>query len=135
MPQPALMNLKVLLPFQIFADKTGVSRIVAETREGSFGLLPHRLDCVAALAPGILTYQLGAQAEVYMAVDEGVLIKTGLNVLISVRNAIGGTDLGQLHAAVEREFLHLNEREQSVRSVMAKMESDFISRLAEFHRE
>jgi len=135
MPQPALMSLKVLLPFQIVADKTGVSRIVAETREGSFGLLPHRLDCVAALAPGILIYQLGAQAEVYMAVDEGVLVKTGLGVLISVRNAIGGTDLGQLHEAVEREFLHLNEREQSVRSVMSKMESDFISRLAEFHRE
>ena len=135
MPQPALMNLKVLLPFEIFADKTGVSRIVAETREGSFGLLPHRLDCVAALAPGILTYQIGAQAEVYDAVDEGVLVKTGPDVLISVRNAIGGTDLGQLHAAVEREFLHLNEREQNVRSVMAKMESDFISRLAEFHRE
>jgi F-type H+-transporting ATPase subunit epsilon len=135
MPQPALMNLKVLLPFQIFADRTGVSRIVAETREGSFGLLPHRLDCVAALAPGILTYQLGAQAEVYVAVDEGVLIKTGLDVLISVRNAIEGMDLAQLHAAVEREFLHLNEREQSVRSVMAKMETDFISRLAEFHRE
>ena len=53
----APMNLKVLLPFQIFAEKTGVSRIVAETREGSFGLLPHRLDCVAALAPGILTYE------------------------------------------------------------------------------
>ena len=135
MPQPALMNLKVLLPFEIFADKTGVSRIVAETREGSFGLLPHRLDCVAALAPGILIYQIGGQAEVYMAVDEGVLVKNGMDVLVSVRNAIGGTDLGQLHAAVEREFLHLNEREQSVRSVMAKMESDFISRLAEFHRE
>jgi F-type H+-transporting ATPase subunit beta len=51
------MNLKVLLPFQVFAEKAGVSRIVAETREGSFGLLPHRLDCVAALVPGILTYQ------------------------------------------------------------------------------
>jgi F-type H+-transporting ATPase subunit epsilon len=129
------MNLKVLLPFEIFADQAGVSRIVAETREGSFGLLPHRLDCVAALAPGILTYQLGSAAAVYLAVDEGVLVKTGLNVLISVRNAIGGTDLAQLHAAVEREFLHLDEREQNVRSVMAKMESDFISRLAEFHRE
>ena len=135
MPQPALMNLKVLLPFEIFADKTGVSRIVAETREGSFGLLPHRLDCVAALAPGILIYQLGAQAEAYMAVDEGVLVKTGLDVLVSVRNAIGGADLGQLRAAVDREFLSLNEREQSVRSVMAKMETDFIRRIAEFHRE
>jgi len=135
MPQPALMNLKVLLPFEIFLDKAGVSRIVAETSEGSFGLLPHRLDCVAALAPGILVYQLETDAEVYIAVDEGVLVKTGLNVLVSVRNAIGGADLGQLHAAVEREFLHRNEREQTVRSVMAKMESDFISRLAEFHRD
>ena len=135
MQQPALMTLKLLLPFRIFADKTGVSRIVAETLEGSFGLLPHRLDCVAALVPGILTYEDEAEGEVYVAVDAGVLVKTGLDVLVSVRNAIAGTDLGQLHAAVEREFLNLDEQEQSVRSVMAKMESDFIRRVAEFHHE
>ena len=135
MSQATNMNLKVLLPFGIFAEKTGVSRIVAETREGSFGLLPHRLDCVAAITPGILIYEIEAEDEVYVAVDEGVLVKTGLDVLVSVRNAIGGTDLGQLRKAVEREFLNLNEREQNVRSVMAKMESGFIRRFAEFHRE
>ena len=135
MQQPALMSLKVLLPFGIFAEKAGVSRIVAETREGSFGLLPHRLDCVAALAPGILIYENEAEGEVCVAIDEGVLVKTGLDVLVSVRNAIGGTDLGQLRETVEREFLNLNEREQSVRAVMAKMESGFIRRLAEFHHE
>jgi len=133
--QPTLMHLKVLLPFQIFAEKSGVSRIVAETRKGSFGLLPHRLDCVAALAPGILIYENESEGEVYVAVDEGVLVKTGLDVFVSVRNAIGGTDLGQLREAVEREFMNLNKREQDVRSVMAKMESGFISRLAEFHHE
>jgi F-type H+-transporting ATPase subunit epsilon len=111
MPQPTLMHLKILLPFGIFAEKSGVSRIVAETREGSFGLLPHRLDCVAALAPGILTYEIEGEGEVYAAVDEGVLVKTGLDVLVSVRNAIGGTDLGQLHALVEKEFLNLDEPE------------------------
>ena len=129
------MNLKVLLPFRIFAEKAGVSRIVAETRAGSFGLLPRRLDCVAALAPGILIYENDAEGEVFMAVDEGVLIKTGPNVFVSVRNALCGTDLSQLREAVEREFLTLNEREQSVRAVMAKMESDFISRLAGFQHE
>jgi F-type H+-transporting ATPase subunit epsilon len=130
---PTLMNLKVLLPFRIFAEKTGVSRIIAETREGSFGLLPHRLDCVAALAPGILIYETEAEGEVCVAVDAGVLVKTGLDVFVSVRNAIGGTDLGQLREAVEREFLNRDEREQGVRSVLAKMESGFIRRMVNFH--
>ncbi len=130
-----LMNLKVLLPFQIFAEKTGVSRIVAETRQGAFGLLPHRLDCAAALTPGILIYETDADGEVYLAVDEGVLVKTGPDVRVSVRRALRGTDLGSLRAAVEREFLTLDEHEQNVRSVMAKMESGFIRRFAEFQHD
>jgi F-type H+-transporting ATPase subunit epsilon len=129
------MNLKVLLPFQVFAEKTGVSRIVAETCEGSFGLLPHRLDCVAALTPGILIYQTETEGEVFLAVDEGILVKAGTEVLVSVRRASGGTDLGQLHTLVEKEFLTLDEREKSVRSVMTKLESGFLSRLAAFHHE
>ena len=133
--QPTSMTLKVLLPFQVFAEKTNVSRIVGETREGSFGILPRRLDCVAALAPGILIYENEIEGEVYLAVDEGVLIKTGLDVLVSVRNAIAGTDLGKLRDSVEREFLNLDKREQSVRSALAKMESGFIRRLAEFHHD
>ena len=133
--QPARMNLKILLPFKIFAEKTGVVRIVAETRAGSFGLLPHRLDCVAALAPGVLVFETAAEGEVCMAVDEGVLVKTGADVLVSVRNAIGGTDLGKLRAAVEQEFLNLDEQEKSVRSVLAKLESGFIHRFAAFHHE
>jgi F-type H+-transporting ATPase subunit epsilon len=129
------MTLKVLLPFQVFAEKSGVSRIVAETREGSFGLLPHRRDCVAALAPGILTYETEADGEVFVAVDEGVLVKTGADVLVSVRRALGGKDLGQLRAAVTKEFLTLDENEQSVRTVMAKLETSFLRRFAIFHHE
>ncbi|MEO6947190.1 MAG: F0F1 ATP synthase subunit epsilon [Nitrobacter sp.] len=129
---PTPMNLKVLLPFQIFVERTGVTRIVAETREGSFGLLPHRLDCVAALAPGILIYETQSDGEAFVAVDEGVLVKAGPDVFVSVRRAMGGTDLGQLREAVEREFLTLNAQEQSVRSVLAKMEGDLIRGMANF---
>jgi F-type H+-transporting ATPase subunit epsilon len=132
---PTLMHLKVLLPFQIFAEKTGVARIVAETRDGSFGLLPHRLDCVAALVPGILIYETESDGEVLLAVDEGVLVKAGQDVLVSVRRAIGGTDLGQLRDAVEKEFLTLDEHEQNVRSVTAKLESGFLRRFATFQHE
>lgn len=132
------MNLKILLPFRIFAEKTGVARIVAETRAGSFGLLPHRLDCVAPLVPGILTYQTDAEGEVYVAVDEGVLVKTGQHVLVSVRRALGGSgkdQLQQLRASVEEEFLTLDEQEQSVRAVMAKLETSFLRRFVGLHHD
>ena len=132
---PTLMNLKILLPFRIFAEKSNVSRIVAETREGSFGLLPRRLDCVAALVPGILIYETEPGGEVLVAVDEGVLIKTGPDVCVSVRNAMAGTDLGQLRETVENEFLNRDETEQGVRMALAKIESGFMRRLVEFHHE
>lgn len=128
-----LMHLRVLLPYQVFVDKSSVVRIVADTSTGSFGLLPRRRDCVMALVPGILIFETATDGETFLAVDEGVLIKTDREVLVSVRNAITGTDLGQLREAVEREFLDLDEREQNVRTVMAKMESGFIRRLADFH--
>ena len=130
---PLAMHLKILLPFKIFADRQDVLRIVAVSHEGSFGLLPHRLDCVASLSAGIMIFETEAEGEVYIAVDEGVLVKTGADVLVSVRNAIGGMSLGKLREAVEEEFLELDEQEKKVRSVLAKMESGFIRRLVEFH--
>ena len=129
------MNLKILLPFQVYAEKTGIVRIVAETDEGSFGLLPNRLDCVAALIPGILIFEREGESEAYLAVDEGILIKTGKDVLVSVRNAMEGTDLDILREAVRDEFLNLDAHEQHMRRMMAKMESGFIRRFSEFYRE
>jgi F-type H+-transporting ATPase subunit epsilon len=127
------MHLKILLPYKVFAEINDVRRIVVQTSEGSMGLLPHRRDCTAALAPGILVWQTGDPNEVYTAVDEGVLVKTGDDVLVSVRNAIGGADLGKLHEAVEKEFLNLNDQEQQVRHALTKLEMGLVRQMAEFH--
>jgi F-type H+-transporting ATPase subunit epsilon len=129
------VNLKILLPFAIFAEKTDVARIVVETDAGSFGFLPNRLDCVGALVPGILTFETGSGEKVYVAIDEGVLIKAGTDVLISVRNAIAGTDLATLREVVQKTFLNIDLQERSVRQAMAKMESGFVRRFAEFFHE
>ena len=129
------MNLKILLPSEIYANRCDVLRIVAETGAGSFGFLPNRLDCVAALTPGILTYQTKDDGTVYVAVDAGVLVKAGADVLVSVRQAIGGTDLSQLQAAVKREFLTLDGQEKKVRTAVAKLESGLIGRLQELQND
>jgi F-type H+-transporting ATPase subunit epsilon len=134
--QANLMNLKILLPFKIFDVKSDVSSLTAETKQGSIGLLPHRLDFVAALTPGILSYeQNGIHKTTYVGLDEGIIIKSGLNVLISVRNAIGGTDLKQLRKIIVQDFLKRTEEEKKAKEAAAKMESRFVSGLARLHHE
>ena len=129
------MNLKILLPFTIFANLQNIKRIVVETSGGQYGFLPQRLDCVAALMPGILTYESTSGGARYIAIDKGILVKAGENVMVSVRNAIGGSDLGKLHESVEKEFKELDENEKNIRSVMAKMESSFMVRLQKFQKQ
>ncbi len=129
------MDLKIVLPFRVFVEIKNVTRIVLETSEGFYGLLPQRLDCVAALVPGIFTYETEKEGDNYIAIDEGVLIKAGSQVMVAVRNAIGGADLGKLQELIEKQFMNLDEKEKNVRSVMAKMESGFIQRLEKFHKE
>jgi F-type H+-transporting ATPase subunit epsilon len=132
---PSAMTLKVLLPSRVFTEKAGVKRIVVETRDGSFGFLTRRLDCIAALVPGILVCETEDEGEICIAVDEGVLVKTGAEVLVSVRRAIGGADLGQLREAVEREFLTLDADQRSAQATMVKLESGFRLRLARLNHE
>ena len=129
------MRLRVLLPFAVFLEREAVARVVAESRSGAFGILPRRRDCVAALEPGILTFETREEGEVYVAVDEGVLVKTGDDVRVSVRDALSGKDLAHLREAVEEKFMALTEQEREVRSVMTKLESGLIRRLAEFQHE
>ena len=128
------MNLKILVPFEVFLPALEVAEVVAETHSGSFGLLPHRLDCVAVLAPGILTYRTTGTDAVFSAVDDGVLVKCGDEVLVSVRRAIAGA-LADLHAAVKREFLGIDAQEREIRGAVARMESALIGRLVRLQHE
>ena len=128
------MTLKILLPYEILTQAAGVRRIVAETTEGSIGILPHRLDCVAILMPGILAYQEN-DADTFVAVDAGVLVKIGNDVSVSVRNAIVGTSLTELRAQVANDYLHIDEQERLTRTVLAKIERSFVRRFQEIQRE
>ncbi|MDB6085059.1 MAG: H+-transporting two-sector ATPase, delta/epsilon subunit [Gammaproteobacteria bacterium] len=128
------MNLGILLPHRIFAEQSAVSRIVVETGNGSLGLLPNRLDCAAALVPGILMYE-ASSIVTYVAIDEGVLVKAGAEVRISVRRALGGTSLEELQATVRRSFLVMDQRQRDVRVALAKMEAGLMGQFARLQHE
>ena len=128
------MMLKILLPNKVFAKHNNVLRIIVDTLEGSYGILPNRRDCTAALTPGILTYQTEIGKDFYIAIDQGIFVKKGNEVFVSVRQAIRGIGLSQLRDAVKKEFLTLDQKQQEIRFAMDKLESNFLQRLTEFSK-
>jgi len=127
------MRLRVLLPTEILVDET-VSKVTAEAQNGYFCLLPRHIDMTAALVPGLLSFLDGGGKETFLAVDEGVLVKCGQEVLVSARNAVLGPDLGTLRQTVEEQFKVMDQRESKSRSAMAKIEAGFVRRFLEIQR-
>lgn len=129
------MRLRVLLPFKVFVEHDDVLRIIVETRCGLLGLLPRRLDCAAELVPGILMYETAATGRVYLAVNAGVLVKAGDLVLVSVRDAMMGMTLDELHLAVMREYGRWDSKQGGERAVLAKLEGELMRRFVGLHHE
>lgn len=128
------MRLKVLLPTEVLVD-AAVTKVIAEAENGSFCLLPRHIDFVAALVPGLFSFVSTEGREEFLAVDEGVLVKCGSQVMVSTRNAVIGPDLGTLKQMVEDQFRILDERERMARSAVVKLEADFVRRFIEMEKQ
>jgi F-type H+-transporting ATPase subunit epsilon len=127
------MNCKILLPAEVFLSKT-VTKVVAEAGNGSFCLLPQHVDFVAALVPGLLRiFDPDGKEELY-AVDEGILVKRGSDVMVSSRNALRIPDLGQVKQVVAEKFKALDDKEKSARTAAARLEADLVRRFMELRK-
>lgn len=121
------MKLKVLLPTEVLVDEE-VKKVSAEAENGSFCVLPRHIDFVTALVPGLFSYVPEKGKETFLAIDEGILVKCGPDVLVSTRRAVPGPDLGSLRQTVEKEFKLMNEKEKQTRSVLAGLEANLVRR-------
>lgn len=121
------MRLKILLPTEVLLD-VKVSKVVAEARNGSFGILPRHIDFVAGLEPGIVAYVAEDGWESFVGIDEGILVKQGKDVMVSTGRAVTGDNLGNLRQVVEDRFLELDEHERLARSALARLEAGVVRR-------
>ena len=128
------MKLLIWAPSELVLEAE-VDKLKAESPHGWFGILPHHVDFVTALVPGILVYHTSAGAEDYVAVDEGILVKCGDEVSVSTRNAARGPSLGALRATVEDQFLGLHEKERASRVFEAKLEAELVRQLLAVEQE
>ena len=127
------MNLKILLPTKVFLNRD-VTKITAEAQNGYFCLLPRHVDFVAALVPGLLSYEDDQGHEHFLAIDEGTLVKCGAEVLVSTRSAARDGDLGELRNIVEKQFEVLDDRERLARSAAARLEAGLVRRFMDFDK-
>lgn len=116
------MHLKLLLPTHVLIDQP-VTKVIAEAENGSFCLLPHHIDVLTALAPGILMFQTAAGEDSFVAVDRGILIKCGAEVLVSTRSAFRGSQLEALRQEMAQQFSVMDEQERQARTAIARMET------------
>ena len=119
------MRLKVMTPTQIVVNQE-TAKVIAEAENGSFCLLPRHIDFLAALVPGILSFFTPEGQEKFVAVDEGILIKVGREVLVSTRNAVPSEELGKLRQTVAQEFRVKGERERKALAAGARLEANIV---------
>jgi F-type H+-transporting ATPase subunit epsilon len=81
---------------------------------------------VAPLVPGLFSYETETGEEI-LAVDRGVLVKRGDEVLVSVHNAVQGRRVSELENTIQTVFQYLDEREKKSRSALARLEASFVT--------
>ena len=124
------MRLKVLLPTNVLVDEE-VRKIGADAEDGELTLLPHHIDLTTTLSPGVLSFELADGREEFVAVAEGVLVKCGEEILVSTRKGVRGAELGKLQQRIQEEFTKLDERAETARTSLNKIEATFVHRFVE----
>jgi F-type H+-transporting ATPase subunit epsilon len=124
------MQLTIDLPHKPVLEEE-VTKIIAEGEHGQFCLLPRRRDLVSVLVPGILVYVPEDGDERYAAVDDGLLVKQGSNVNVSVREAVVDAELGELEQMVNETYRNRDEEERRAETAMKALESSFMKQIGE----
>jgi len=127
------MDCKILLPSEIFLHRS-VDKVVAEGVNGSFCLLPRHVDFVSALVAGLLSLSLDGKPPEYFAVDQGLLVKKGDEVLVSTRNVVRIPSLGLLRSVVQEQFKVLDDKEKAARTAAARLEASIVRRFMEMKK-
>ncbi len=63
------------------------------------------------------------------------MVKAGADVLVSVRNAVGGVDLGKLGELIKNDFSNQDETDREAKTVIAKLERGFIYSFDKFRNK
>lgn len=105
--------------------------VAAESLHGAFTLLPRHADTALLITPGLLSFTREDGAEVFLAVDHGVLVKAGDSVRVACQRAVLAGDLGAAESAVRAQQAAQGDSERRARTAVARLEAEILRKVAE----
>ncbi len=127
------MHLKIMVPERI-NTALHVHKIIAESYNGFFCLKPRHIDFTTALKPGILYYYINNEEHI-VAVDNGVLVKCGLKISVSVLNAFKGESLKELEQQVQAEFNKAQQLEKASVQALKNLEAELVQHFVNLQKK
>jgi|SRR5690606_12732775 len=124
------MRLLLSIPTGVVLD-TPTAKVTGESDRGSFTLLPRHADGALLLRPGLLSYFDDEGGEVFVAVDEGVLVKAGRDVRIACRRAVVAGDLANAKSALAGHLEQQSEHDRKARAALMSLEAEVLRRLGD----
>ena len=115
------MTLQVFVPSEThgFYDLEAVD---VESDIGRLTLLPHHVDCAAALHAGLVRIRAAGGEEHYLGTDGGTLVKMGDQVMVSTPRAVVGRALGEIHEELAERRRRRMKREKEAQKALARLE-------------
>lgn len=127
------MRLRVLLPHACLFDGD-VDKVTADGVDGSRGFLPRHVDFVLPLKSGVLSCVKQDGGELFFAINQGVLIKKGIEVSVVTPKAVMAERIEDLPENVLQTFQKEDEHEKTSRKVVAQLETMLVREFIEFGR-
>lgn len=124
------MRLLLSVPIGVVLD-TPASKVTGESDQGSFTLLPRHADGVMLLKQGLLSYLDEDGEEVFVAIDEGVLVKADRDVRVACRRAVVAGDLANAKVALTRHLDQQSDHDRRARAALLSLEAEVLRRMGD----
>lgn len=129
-----IIDFRIIIPRHLFHHEE-MAKVRVFASHGEFCLLPRHIDCVADIKPGMVSCLTADGEKRLFAVDGGILVKRGREVMLSTPRAVRGDDEASLREEVSGFFTRLAEREKRTRSALRRIEADFVRTLVEVEED
>ena len=115
------MNLQVYSPLEKVLQ-VDIQKVVFETPQGYYTLLPKHIDYVSALGTGIISYVSVGKEEGYLACHEGIVVKKGQQVTVSAQGLLFADTLEELQRNIAISYKENEEQRKELNMAMARLE-------------